>query len=144
MKFCIFYIIFMTILFHTIKAHGLDMEAIKQIESGGNPNAYNEHAQAKGLYQITPICLKEYNNYHEEKIKNEDLFNEKLNYKIAKWYLDVRIPQMLKYYGKRLTNRNKIISYNAGISYVVENKDLPKETENYIIKYNKITKGGRL
>ena len=134
----------MYILFKSVHAHGLNMNAIKQIESGGNPNAYNKHAQAKGLYQITPICLKEYNNYHENKIKDEELFNAKLNYTIANWYITKRIPQMLKHYGKRLTNRNIIISYNAGISYVVENKDLPEETENYIIKYNKITKGGRL
>lgn len=135
----------MIILFHSIKAHGLDLEAIKQIESGGNKLAYNKYSGARGLYQITDICRREYLNYHKnERIAPEDLFNAKINERIAKWYINKRIPQMIRHYGKRLTNRNKIIAYNAGISYVVSGKEIPTETENYIIKYNKLTKGGRL
>lgn len=41
----------------------IDLEIIKQIESGGDPHAYNKRSGATGLYQITPICLKDYDRF---------------------------------------------------------------------------------
>jgi soluble lytic murein transglycosylase-like protein len=113
----------------------IDLNKIKQIESSGNPLAYNPTSQARGLYQITPICLKEYNNFHTKKYSTQDLFNPTINEKIAKWYLTKRIPQMLRYYNKPITTSNILISYNAGINYVVKGLSLPTETRNYIQKY---------
>jgi len=43
---------------------------------------------------------------------------------------------MLKAYKKPVNLENILTSYNAGIDYVVSNKKLPKETQNYISKYN--------
>ena len=116
---------------------GIDMEVIKQIESSGNPYAYNSRSNARGLYQITPICLKEYNNYHLVKYTSEDLYDAEINYEIANWYLNTRIPQMLKHFKKPVNVENILISYNAGISYVVQNKEIPTETINYLKKYKK-------
>ena len=116
----------------------IKMKSISFIESSNNPTAFNSISKARGLYQITPICLLEYNNFHKVKYSQKDLFNAKINYKIAFWYLNTRIPQMLKHFGKEITVRNTLISYNAGISYVVKNKKLPSETENYIRRYEKI------
>ena len=42
----------------------VDMDNIYRIESSHNPKAYNSGSKAKGLGQITPIVLKEWNNYH--------------------------------------------------------------------------------
>lgn len=116
----------------------VNLNKIKQIESSGNPFAFNKRSKARGLYQITPICLKEWNNFHPNKqYSKQDLFNPVINKQIAQWYLNKRIPQMLKYYGHEVNIRNVLVSYNAGISYVVNNKPLPKETKNYLIKYER-------
>jgi len=124
-----------------ISGEKVNMDVIKDIESSGNPKAYNEESEARGLYQITPIVLEEWNNYHSnEKYKLDDLFNADINEKIAKWYMYKRIPQMIKHYGKKDTVENRIIAYNAGIDYVLRSvsfEELPKETQEYLEKYHK-------
>ena len=115
----------------------IDLDTIATIESSNNPLAYNQKSEARGLYQITPICLKEYNNYHIGRMYMvQDLFNPAINKHIAIWYLSERIPQMLRHFKKEVTIRNILISYNAGINYVVKDLPLPKETVDYIDKYN--------
>ena len=115
----------------------VNLSRIIKIESHGNPNAYNARSNARGLCQITPICLKEWNNLHpHEKYSVNQLFNPEINKKIAEWYLNVRIPQLLKHYGKEVNIKNIIICYNAGINYVVKNLKLKKETADYLRKYN--------
>lgn len=116
----------------------IKMKSISLIESSNNFSAFNSRTSARGLYQITPICLKEYNNFHKVKYSEEDLFNAEINTTIASWYINERIPQMLRHYKKPITTRNILISYNAGISYVAKNKKLPEETERYIKRYEKI------
>ena len=82
-------VVVIMILFYAI-AHGeeVDMNRIKMIESSGNPMAYNEGSQARGLYQITPICLADYNKYHEENIHLNQLFIPEQNFKVANWYMN--------------------------------------------------------
>jgi soluble lytic murein transglycosylase-like protein len=113
----------------------IDMSIISKIESNNNPLAYNPRTKAIGLYQITFICLKDYNNYHSEKITEQELFNPDKNYQVAFWYLNIRIPQMLRYYKKEVSIEHILICYNAGIKYIIKNKDLPTETKNYLKKY---------
>jgi soluble lytic murein transglycosylase-like protein len=116
----------------------IDIKKIIRIESNGNANAYNKNSKARGLCQITPICLKEWNNFHKNKQYNLDnLWNSSINMEIAEWYLNIRIPQMLKVFKKEISTKNIIICYNAGIDYVVKNKTLKEETSDYIKKYNK-------
>jgi hypothetical protein len=116
----------------------LDFEKIAQIESGGNPRAWNKADNSRGLYQITPICLEEYNHYHANNTYSmKDLWDSSVNRKIADWYLTVRIPQMLRYYNKPDTIENRLICFNAGISYLINNKPLPKTTLRYLEKYFK-------
>lgn len=118
------------------------MEAIKHIESRGNPLAYNKHSQARGLYQITPICLKEYNIYNNTDYSLNDLFNPNINKEIAKWYLTKRIPQLLRHYGIPINTLTVIASYNWGIGEIKRwyksgaNFDkLPRETRRYYVRY---------
>lgn len=129
------------LIFHsTAYGMSINMNTIKTIESNGNPSAYNKSSGARGLYQITPICLKEWNNFHKkEQYVLKQLFNGEINYKIAKWYLTIRIPQMLRYYKREVLVKNILWAYNTGIGYVV--KDIkPLETVNYINKYNRLVK----
>jgi len=116
----------------------IDLDIIKQIESSNNPLAYNKTTKATGLYQITPICLMDYNIAHKTLYDIEDMYNPILCHKIAEWYLNKRIPQMLRYYNKPITLENCLVAYNAGIAYIVYNKPLPEETVNYIRKYKQI------
>lgn len=123
------------------------MSIIIIIESDGNPLAYNKKTGARGLCQITEVCLKDYNDHHQVKYNKEDLWNPEINIKIGNWYYNKRIPAMLKYYKIPDTVENRIIAYNWGIDNLKKwykkggdyNK-LPKETQNYIRKYYKLLK----
>lgn len=116
-----------------------NMAIIRQIESAGNPNAYNRYSQARGLHQITPIVLQEYNQLNKARYTKADLFNAAINTKIATWYMTVRIPQLLRAYNKPLTLINHLKCYNAGVRSVIRGY-MPAETANYIKKYNKLAK----
>lgn len=128
------------LIFHSTAFAGINLSRIIAIESSGDPKAYNSSSKARGLCQITPICLKDYNNYHKIKFSTSDLFNSEINKQIAQWYLNIRIPQLLKYYNKEITIRNILISYNAGIDYVIRGRELKQETRDYIIKYERRNK----
>lgn len=121
----------------TGKAHaGISMEAIKEIESGGNPRAYNKVSKATGLYQITPICLKHFNEVHKTSWKMDDMYDPKKNERVAVWYFS-----WLERQG--LDDEEQIIAYNWGIGnlmkYRMGLKTLPKETRNYLNKYERLT-----
>lgn len=119
----------------------IDLSIISRIESSNNPLAYNRHSGAVGLYQITPICLSDYNLCHKTCYEVADLISPKFNTLVAQWYLTVRIPQMLRAKGKPVTLENILVAYNAGIGRLVKGI-MPQETVNYIAKYNKLAKRG--
>lgn len=139
--FIVMAIFWAVMAFNCANAHSLevDMDIIKMIESSGNVEAFNRKTQARGLYQITPICLKDYNNYHKDKISVSNLFLETENEKVATWYMSIRIPQMLRFYGQPQTKENILIAYNCGINCVIKGR-LPKETRDYIKKYKNLEK----
>lgn len=113
----------------------IDMNKIFQIESSMNPKAFNAKTQARGLGQITPIVVKEWNGYNpRQKFVDEDMFNPEINKRVATWYMTQRIPQMLKYYKIPVTVENVLSAYNAGIGNVKKGV-IPTETQNYIKKY---------
>ena len=119
----------------------INIDTIIQLESSGNPNAYNSKDGDSGLMQITPILLAEWNIFHKTKVTQKDLFNADLNRRIGTWYLTKRIPQMLRAFKKPVTIENILICYNAGIAYVAKNRKLPEVTKRYIEKYKKMQKG---
>ena len=111
----------------------VDLTIISSIESSNNPLAYNNKSEATGLYQITPICLKDYNQYHSVKYTMTDMYDAQKCFVVAEWYLNDRIPSMLRYYGHTVDLNNTLVAYNWGIGHVGET--LPKETRDYIVKY---------
>jgi len=114
----------------------VDIPTIIIIESSGNPSAIGTHGEM-GLMQITPIVLVEYNNFHNLYLQfgSKQLFDPLINTTVGNWYINIRIPQMLKYYHIPDTINNRIWCYNAGIKNVLEER-LPFTTRNYIQKYN--------
>lgn len=115
----------------------VDLSLISNIESGGHPEAHNSHSGAVGLCQITPIVLKEYNSYYGLWYKEADLYNGDFNKIVANWYMNKRIPQMLRAYKLEDTLKNRLWAYNAGIGKV-KRGIMPLETKNYIKKYYKL------
>ena len=114
-----------------------DINIIIKIESGGNPKAYNPLHNDRGLMQITPIVLKDYNNLHHNKYTENDLFNPLINKIIGIWYIDKRIPSLLRHYHKRVTIDNILTAYNMGIYSVIRGR----VDYGYINKYMKIKEG---
>lgn len=112
----------------------IDLDSIIQIESGWNPSALNKKDDSRGLCQITPILLKEWNTFQKDQYTMNDLYDPQINMRIAYWYLHYRIPQMLRYYKKEVNLRNVLWAYNAGISRVLEGV-VPKITQDYFRKY---------
>lgn len=114
----------------------VDMDKIATIESSNNPLAYNKGSRATGMFQITPICLKDYNIMNGTSYKLKDMFNPVLGFKVASWYMNKRIPQLLKHFKKQDTLVNRLVGYNCGVGCI--GKPLPMETVQYIKKYERI------
>lgn len=118
----------------------VNMEAIKQIESAGNPKAHNKRTNARGLYQITPICLAHYHAVVGNRwITEWHLFDPEINTMVATWYFS-----WLELQG--LDDIEQIAAFNWGIGNVKKwlagKKDLPKETQDYLTKYQAIVADG--
>jgi soluble lytic murein transglycosylase-like protein len=117
----------------------IDLNAIAMIESSGNPLAYNKEG-SYGLFQISEITLKEYNLKCVKRYTRLDLFRPDVSREIASWYLEKRIPQMLRHFKKPVTVRNTIIAWNAGIKTVVTERTIPRITSLYLKKYDQLAK----
>ena len=121
----------------------IDYDAIAMIESSNNPLAYNEKSGARGLFQIREIALKDYNNYHRNRMYMEaDLFEGSVSKEIAIWLFEVRIPQLLKHYELEVNLKNLLFSYNWGTKNVsdwykngAKIEYVPTETRNYYDRY---------
>lgn len=163
------YIILLLLLFPIVcGAEEINIQAIIRIESSGNPNAYNKSSGCIGLMQINPKgALADWNNQTYEECSwavsydNKDvractkhpiidkynigsLYNPIINIKIGTWYINERIPQMLKAYGIEDTVENRLIAYHDGIGnlrkYLKGERKLGKNMKAYIKKYKRLTK----
>lgn len=149
----------------SLEAHPINMDAIAEIESSNNPLAFNKSSGARGLYQITPIVLNQFNEdkraterlmrfassdasavvwkhpdfRNTHKFTPRDLFNSEINRIVSDYYFD--------WIFNRVGNEiDTLICYNwgygnykkwkiSGMNY----KKLPKETRNYLKKYTELT-----
>lgn len=120
------------------KAQQIDIAIIAKIESNNNSKAINTtDGGSRGIYQIHPSCLSDYNKQTKHVYTTTDLFNESINREIAVWMFEVRIPALFKAYKIESTLENKLIAYNAGIGYLIKKKKIPATTLLYIEKYKK-------
>lgn len=125
----------------------IELDVIAMIESGGErvPDkacSYRGCEYGKGRYQVSDILRREWNQFHKnEQYEPHQLFDPQVNERIARWYLNVRIPQMLKHYGRvdgkdYMSLPYVLTAYNAGISYVRQDRsEWPRETVSYINRY---------
>lgn len=117
----------------------VNFHVLADIESsnGSNPQAYRLDRLDVGLYQITPPVLDEYNRHHTHQYTKPDLLDNTINTRIAKWYMDVRIPQLLHHFGLPDTTNNRLICWNGGIRAAIHHH-LTKITTKYIRTYERL------
>ena len=118
----------------------INLERIAQIESGHNANAYNKSSGAVGMYQITEIALADFDQLNNGRYGMTDMKDPQKAGRVAEWYLNERIPALLRRFGLKDTIDHRLWAYNAGIWALKRNK-LPLETRLYIKKYHKLEKG---
>ncbi|AKI96596.1 lytic transglycosylase domain-containing protein [Kosmotoga pacifica] len=103
------------------------MIAIATVESSLNPVAYNERTKAAGLFQLTPICLKD---LRERFALPTDPFDPKQAAKSATVY----VSWLMKQFPEDLTL--VLASWNWRIENVRKwlkgEKELPEETRNFV------------
>ena len=122
-------------------AHEIDLSIISRIESSNREDAcsYKGCKYGRGLYQISEIVLKDWNNFHpDEQYLPSHLFQGEANQRIADWYFG-RIVSMLKYYNIPTYLDHVLACWNWGIGNV-KNKGLdnmPQETIDFINKYKR-------
>jgi len=133
-----FILIFWLAMSQNAAAHNIDMDVIEQIESGGDSQAVSP-AGCIGLFQIC-AARDHYNEVHGTNYTKFDIFDPAVNRKIANWYFG--------WLEKHLETTVRVLAgYNWGYGNVRRwdgaMSSLPRETQNYIRKYIKIT-GGKL
>lgn len=106
------------------------IEAMIQQESSGNPKAVSKQG-ARGLMQIMPGALKEFNQMKKKNYSMDNMFDANMNREVGTWYVYDRIPQMLEHFKLPITPENMLASYNGGIGNVRKGK-LPEETKKYV------------
>ena len=119
----------------------VDIMRVVSLESSGDAGVFNPASKACGLMQITPICLREWNQNHPlDSYDFDDLFNAEVNIKIGTWYINEKIPKYLNFYKIADTLENRLIAYNWGIGNLTKyyrgaDIKIPEETKNYVKKY---------
>jgi len=116
----------------------INMETIKQIESGGDPHAYNKRSGARGLYQFLPIAWKDVQQHYPSLKKYEYIpyvHDPEISKIFAEKYFII-LEEYLRNYGKSVTMKNILMSYNMGIGNFIIGKKF-KESEEYVRKYRR-------
>jgi hypothetical protein len=80
------------------------------IESDFYLKAYNRRTKATGIFQITPICLREYNNYHVNKLTLDNMFEMSHSFEVTGWYIN----RLKHHYKIPYQFRDLYWSFNAG------------------------------
>lgn len=86
-------------------------------------------ADARGLMQVTPIALRDYNSRNGTSYKESDLYDDEINVKIGCWTLN----RQKRYIGSENISEC-IIAYNSGA------KNFKKNKSDYLAKYSYLEK----
>lgn len=133
--------------FAEVAAPEINMGAIVQIESSGNPRAVSP-AGCRGLCQIAEGTWVECCKWLGVSWTwQEDAFDPGCNRAVGNYYINHRIPAMLAHYGIDDNVATRIGAYNWGIGNLRRswNKHghewlayAPKETQRYVLRYAEI------
>lgn len=122
----------------------IDMDRIIAIESSGNPRAVSS-AGCRGLCQIAEgTWIECTRRMGVTWTWDEDAWQPGENRAVGNYYINTRIPEMLRYYGIDDNHATRIGTYNWGIGNLRRAWErhghdwlahAPKETQDYVIKY---------
>jgi hypothetical protein len=115
----------------------VNMRFIAEIESNNNPNAINKNEKAYGLFQIRQCVLTDFNKKNKTSLKLKDLLNPSIAFVVADWQMHIRIPELIKYTRRHLTEEIMIRVWNAGIGAFSKDR-FPESTRKYLIKYKEM------
>lgn len=142
-------LVLMILCFHCVSVYAgaeVSLDALAMIESSNKPWKFNPKTKATGLFQITPIALKDFNNEVGSSLKLKDMYIEEKNAHVAIWTLEERIPQFIKVYKLKDDLLTRIAIWNWGIDNTInwhrsgaKFRELPLETRNFYKKYKRIT-----
>ena len=113
------------------------IEALITAESDWNPRA-NGHG-GRGLMQVGVPALIDYNKVHKKRYWYREMYDQKINRKVGEWYWKVRIPELLKAFRHQDNFKNRMIAWNAGISFV-KSQRINRCTRGLIYRYKKALK----
>jgi len=115
------------------------LNALIQVESSGNPRAFNPNSQARGLTQITPVAWEDLTMHHPDVYGNlnyeQDIFKPEVAKRAGTDYLNV-LQKYLRAYKIPVTMENVLAAYNWGVGNLKKQgmEKAPKETRDYIQK----------
>ena len=122
----------------------IDMDRIIAIESSGNPLAVSS-AGCRGLCQIAEgTWIECTRRMGVTWTWDEDAWQPGENRAVGRYYINTRIPEMLRHYGIDDNHATRIGAYNWGIGNLRRAWErhghdwlahAPKETQDYVIKY---------
>ena len=110
------------------------VDALIWRESRGDPTAVSKKG-ARGLGQIMPVALKEYNARFKTTYTKDDLFDAALNRRITGWYAKVRTPELLVGKGIAPTLEAIIAAYYTGATGLKKGYKPPKGYVADVLKY---------
>jgi len=136
----------------------IDMDRIVAIESSGNPRAVNARSGCRGLCQIAEGTWSEcVRRMGVDWDWEHDAFQPGENRAVGNFYINTRIPEMLRHYGIADCVETRIGAYNWGIGGRDEDgnprrllkawenwnekwlEHAPAETQDYVAKYHNHT-----
>jgi len=120
------------------QAEPINLKAIAQIESSGNPLAVGDRGKALGLYQLHKCVIDDYNARHNTRFSHKTALDSVISGRIANWYLNSEIPRLLRHYGLKDTTENRLMAWNRGIGAMRSKKPVPEVTKKYFKKYKEL------
>lgn len=111
----------------------IDLSAISHIESSNNSAAIGDGGQALGLYQLHKCVIQDYNEAHDTSYLHQDALSSTISHKVVSWYVQDRIPALLKHFKIPVNTENVLTAYNLGIGEVVKGR----VAKGYIAKYRR-------
>ncbi len=129
-----------------IVTKNVNIDAMVQIESSNNPKAKSKKG-ARGLAQVMKPTWDEcVERIGLDWVYEEDCDNPAKSMAIGEYYVNTRIPQMIKYYKLPDSDLMRLACYNWGIGNMKKlyekyeyswRDNLPRETFNHLIRYEK-------
>jgi soluble lytic murein transglycosylase-like protein len=125
----------------------VDIDCIIELESGSDPNAVDEKSGARGLCQITQKTWDECTIRLEKDWDWAEAFDPYYNKALGKYYINERIPQMLKHNQIPDTIETRLAAYKWDLGSVLKlyfrygtrwQQHTPPEIQNYIKKYGEL------